>query len=144
MERLDSFAELLRETFPARSELVSLEFVAAALREDGAVIVTIRLVVWERAEDGTLTICVVKEQELLACDVDELGDLRLPACVAGSQLALEQLFAQDDLDWVEICMPSDLLRPYSELLRLKRPRTAEDFAEALLASRQRLGRFLRS
>lgn len=144
MERLDSFAELLRETFPARSELASLEFVAVALRDDRAVIATIRLVVWERADDGTLAIRDVKEQEMLVCTVDELDDLRLPACVAGSQLALEHVLAQDDLEWIETCLPSDLLRPYSELLRLKRPRTAEDYAEALLASRQRLGRFLRS
>jgi hypothetical protein len=67
----------------------------------------------------------------------------LAACVQGSVMALDQLFAQDDLTWVETAMPSDLLPPFGALLRLKRPRSAEDFAEALLASRQRLGQFLR-
>ena len=52
MERLESFAELLRDTFPARSELVALEFVAAELRDERGVVVTIRLVVWERGADG--------------------------------------------------------------------------------------------
>ena len=76
-------------------------------------------------------------------EAEDLDDPRMAACVAGTNLALEQLFNQDDLSWVDSCMPADLLPPYAALLRLKRPRSAEDFAEALLASKQRLGRFLR-
>lgn len=143
MERLESFAELLRDTFPARSERVSLEFVTVELREERSVMVTIRLFVWETGADGMLVIRDVKEQEVFVADVDELDDPRMAACVAGSNQALEQLFLQDDLAWVDDCIPADLLQPYGGLLRLKRPRSAEDFAEALLASKQRLGRFLR-
>lgn len=143
MERLESFAELLRDTFPARSELVALEFVAAELRDERGVVVTIRLVVWERGADGALAIRDVKEQEVFVGEAEDLDDPRMAACVAGTNLALEQLFNQDDLSWVDSCMPADLLPPYAALLRLKRPRGAEDFAEALLASKQRLGRFLR-
>jgi hypothetical protein len=143
MERLARFCELLRDTFPARSELASLEFVDAALRDERAVIVTIRLVGWDRGEDGTLSIRDVKEQDVFVGEVEVLAHPLLGACVTGSIMALDQLFAQDDLTWVETVMPADLLHPFGALLRLKRPRTAEDFGEALLASRQRLGQFLR-
>lgn len=143
MQRLESFWELLRDVFPARSERVSLELVSAQLREERALVATLRLLVWERGEDGALQIRDVKEQELFVGDVEILADPRLEACVRGSNLALEQLFAQEQLEWVEVCMPSDLLHAYEGLLRLKRPRSAEDFAEALLASKQRLGRFVR-
>lgn len=140
---LAEFCELLRDTFPARSELASLEFVDAELRDGRAVMVTIRLVGWERDADGSASIRDVKEQECFMGEAELLVHPLLAACVQGTVMALDQLFAQDDLKWVETAMPADLLRPFGALLRLKRPRSAEDFAEALLASRQRLGQFLR-
>lgn len=140
---LAEFCELLRDTFPARSEQVSLEFFDAALRDDRVVVVTIRLVGWERNADGSAAIRDVREQEVYVGEAELLEHPLLAACVQGTVMALDQLFAQDDLEWVDMVMPADLLRPFAELLRLKRPRGAEDFAEALLGSRQRLGKFLR-
>ena len=136
------FVDFLRETFPARSELASLEFEDAALRDEVGVVLTVRLVCWDE-DDGVRSIRDVKEQEVWVCELDALEDPRMVACVTGWHMALEQIFAQEDLSWLETSMPADLLRPFAELLRLKRPRTADDFAEALLASRQRLGAFLR-
>jgi hypothetical protein len=136
--------QLFRDAFPVRSDRVSLELVDLAQPDDGSLKATVRLIVWDVADDGVLAIRDVKEQEVWLGPASGLADPRLPACIAGWALALEQLFAQDDHEWVECLMPHDLMPSFVGLLALKRPRTPEDFAEALLGSKQRLGRFLKS
>jgi hypothetical protein len=89
----------------------------------------------------------IKEQDVFVGTATMLQDPRLAACVAGWRQAIEQLFAQDDPRWFDdfaCAMPDDLIKPFSQLLALKRPRDADDFAEALLASKPRLGRYLRT
>ena len=74
---------------------------------------------------------------------DHVDPERLARVVAGWRMALEQLFIQRDTTWLDALMPSDLVPRLAELASLRRPRSAEDFAEVLLASKQRFGRWLR-
>lgn len=137
--------QVFEDAFPVGSERISLELVEARLRDE-AVILTVRLLVWD-VEGESRTIRDIKEQEVWAGPAAILQDPRLAVCVAGWRQAIELLFAQDDprwLDAVDCAMPHDLFPRFPELLALKRPRDAEDFADALLGSKQRLGRYLRT
>lgn len=136
--------QLLRDAFPVRSDRVSLELVDLNLHDEDSLTAVVRLFVWELDGDGNASIRDAKEQEVYLGTTSELDDPRLPDCIAGWVLALEHLFAQDDHDWVDTLMPHDLMPPLVGLLELKRPRDAEDFADALLGSKQRLGRWLKS
>lgn len=138
--------QVFEDAFPVISERTSLELVEARLREDDAVILRVRLFVWD-VEGESRMVRDIKEQDVFVGTATMLQDPRLAACVGGWRLAIEQLFAQDDPRWfddVACAMPDDLIKPFSQLLALKRPRDAEDFAEALLASKPRLGRYLRT
>lgn len=137
--------QVFEDAFPVSSERVRLELVQVQLREDDAVMLTVRLMVWEGAGESR-TIRDIKEQEVRAGTATQLQDPRFAACVAGWRLALEHLFAQDHPRWqdqVDCAMPGEFMPPFAGLLALKRPRDAEDFAEALLGSQQRLGRYLK-
>lgn len=137
--------QVFEHAFPVTSERSHLELVEAALRED-AVVLTVRLITWEGAGESR-TIRDLKEQEVWVGKAAQLQDPRLAACVAGWRLAIAELFAQDHPRWcesVDCAMPHEFVLPFAELLALKRPRDADDFAEALLGSKQRLGRFLRT
>ncbi len=137
--------EIFREAFPAGSDRVRLELVEAAVQDERSLVLTVRLVVWDANEDGSLSIRDVKEQQIWGGAIAELASApRLAECVEGWRMAVEQVFSQDDLEFADTLMPADLLPNFTLLLALKRPRTADDFAEALLTSKQRLGRFLRS
>lgn len=138
--------QVFEDAFPVTSERTHLELVEARLREDDAVMLTVRLLVLDGAGESR-QIRDIKEQEVWVGTSALLQDPRLAACVAGWRLAIEQLFAQDDPRWheqVDCALPHEFIGPFSELLALKRPRDAEDFAEALLGSQQRLGRYLRT
>lgn len=156
--------EILRNAFPISAGLASLELVPSEPAtqaepeldsdededsedededEDGeGERLTVRLIVWEE-RDGQRQIRDVKEQQVWVGGTSELDATRLAVAVAGWRIALEQLFSQSDSSWLDALMPSDLTVSFPELVALKRPRTAEDFAEALLTSKQRLGRWVR-
>lgn len=134
--------EILRDAFPIGAGLASLELVPRDEEDSEGERLTVRLIVWEERA-GDRQIRDVKEQEVWVGGTSELDATRLAMAVAGWRMALEQLFSQSDSSWLDALMPSDLTVRLPELVALKRPRTAEDFAEALLTSKQRLGRWLR-
>jgi hypothetical protein len=139
-------AQILADAFPVASELVRLELVEVSERDNGGIAVTVRLVVCERVDADTVLIRDIKEQEVWALSAAQRGDPRLAACVAGWAEALRHVFEEEDAhaaDGVETLMPHELVI-IGPLLTLKRPRTAEDFTDAALTGKQRLGRFLRS
>lgn len=156
-------AALLYETFPVSSDVFSLELVPESINPDtgevnggiddtrGHLRATFRTVTWD-VDGEARSIRDVKEQDVFLLAEDYRDDPRLPAYVEGWAAALRFIFerhaeltaagalpqqARDALDW---CMPSDLVHP--GVLALKRPQTAEDFTEALLSSKKRLGRFI--
>lgn len=137
--------QIFQDIFPVRGGLVALELADAVVREDDdqALVLTVRLIVWERVDDA-LQIRDIKEQEVYVGSLEELAQPRLPECVAGWAQAAQQVFEQDDVSFVETLMPHDLICNFPALLALKRPRTADDFAEAVLTSKQRLGAYLQA
>jgi len=133
--------QIVRDVFPISGGLGQLHL---AEHEGGPTEpdrLTIRLVVWDGPEEA-LQIRDVKEQQVWVGGLADVDPERLTQAVTGWRMALEQLFAQSDTGWLECLMPSDLVPRFAELVALRRPRSADDFAEALLASKQRLGRFL--
>lgn len=138
-------AQIFADVFPIGSQLSTLELVEVQER-DGALVLTVRLVLWSARESGERTIDSIKEQEVYALGASQREDPRLAACVAGWAAAVRYVFEQDDEHAAELVnglMPHELV-VIGELLALKRPRTADDFTDAALSGRQRLGRFLRS
>ncbi len=138
MGLLDTFCAV----YPVHAGNVSLELVE--LREhEGSVIIVARMVVWD-GEGDARSIRDVKEQEVWLGDREAFDDPRLQACLAGWELACTQIFAQEGVnELVECEMPSSFILPLEPVLGLKRPRSADDFAEVWLASKQRLGKFLK-
>lgn len=148
----------LHALLPIRSDRFSLES-GEYIDEDapdvadppGALRVTVRTVVWE-ASDGALSIRDVKEQGVMWLHARHREDPRVRAYMEGWAAALQfvldrhaELAAAGALsarvsERLEFSMPFDLFCP--AVLDLKRPRTADEFAEALLSSKQRLGRLL--
>lgn len=133
---------LLRDIFPIAADRVSLELVELDVR-DGIILAVVRLIAWD-VDGETRQIRDVKEQEVALGRAASLEQPRAAACIEGWKQALEHLFAQDDVEEIEGLMPHELMPSFTELLALKRPRSADDFADALLGSRQRLGRWLKS
>lgn len=135
---------VFEDAFPIVSERTSLELVEVKLQGDEDVRLVVRLFVWD-GEGEARAVRDIKEQDVFVGPVTIVEDPRLAACVAGWRLAIERLFAQDDARWydrVDSAMPHELVPVFAELLALKRPRDADDFAEALLGSKQRFGRYL--
>ncbi len=133
--------EIVRAVFPVMAGPGSLELASEEPSEDPERL-TVRLVVWDEV-DGNRQIRDIKEQQVYVGGLEEVDTARLAMAVDGWRMAIEQLFAQDSSEWLGVLMPSDLIRDFSELVALKRPRSADDFAEALLSSKQRLGRWLK-
>ncbi|HEY0137294.1 MAG TPA: hypothetical protein VGB85_24595 [Nannocystis sp.] len=137
MDRL----QIVRDVFPISGELGSLELVDPDPYAEPDRL-TIRLLVWERLPDGERQIRDIKEQQVWVGGLEDVDPERLTQAVHGWAMALAQLFAQDDVTWMETLMPADLMPNLASLVALRRPRSAEDFAEAMLSSKQRLGRWL--
>jgi hypothetical protein len=138
MDLLDTFCTV----FPVRAATVSLELVELQERDD-SLYITARLISWQ-VDGDEQTIRDVKEQVVYLGAREAFDDPRLQACLAGWELACLQIFGQDDTDWIESELPSSFILPLEPVLDLKRPRTADDFAEVFLASKQRLGKFLKA
>jgi hypothetical protein len=150
---------LLEATFPIESSYFSLAWApeedqrqrpASAAKDD--IWVVLRLICWEPDEESQ-HIRDVKEQPVLLVPGVNRHDERLEAWLRGLREALltvmesqdpsverddqEAMYSENAL----ACLfPADLV-PY-EVLELARPRTAEDFAQALLGTKKRLGRML--
>jgi hypothetical protein len=147
---------LLGDIFPIASQHFSLEWVSEPqepFRPDSAdpgdLYVLLRLITWDMF-DGQMMICDVKEQPVLLVPAASRHDERLVAYLRGLRDALlavmrsqDAAMAQDDQETLGFhhslreVMPSELVP--SEVLKLLRPRTPEDFSQALL-TRKRLGR----
>ena len=137
MDRL----QIVRDAFPLPGELGSLELVDPDPYPEPDRL-TVRLLVWERLPDGERTIRDIKEQQIWVGGLEGVDPERLTWAVQGWAMALAQLFAQDDVTWLDTLMPADLVPSFARLVALRRPRSAEDFAEAMLSSKQRFGRWL--
>lgn len=138
--RMDA-VQILEEVFPVGSGLVRLELVEIREHAGGGLMMTVRLVVCER--DGeAVAIRDIKEQEVYTLAAADREDPRLAAAVAGWALAVQHVFEQANAE-IESSMPHDFV-VIGALLRLRRPQTAEDFCDAALAGKRRLGQFLRA
>lgn len=147
----------LHALLPIRSELFSLE-AADSIDEDapdeddppGDLRITVRTIVWER-EGEALSIRDIREQEVVWLLARHREDPRVRAYMEGWAAALQFVFARHAelaaagalseraRQRLEYAMPHELLSP--GVLDLRRPRTADDFTAALLASKQRLAMF---
>ncbi len=111
--------------------------------EGAALVLTLRLLRFDATDPDDPTIEDIIEQEVRV-GAAELADPRLPAFIEGWREALLDLFAAAErtrgLLGPSGAMPCELLP--LDVLRLKRPQSASDFADALLRGRGRLGRFL--
>ncbi len=132
--------QIVRDAFPISGGRGQLQLAEGELPEPDRL--TIRLVIWEEYQ-GELHVRDIKEQQVYVGGLSEVDPERLEQAVAGWRMALGQLFAQTDITWLGCLMPMDLVPRFAELALLRRPRSAEDFAEALLASKHRFGRWLR-
>ncbi|MCA9663528.1 MAG: hypothetical protein KC486_34680 [Myxococcales bacterium] len=136
-----SLAELMETHAPITSDLVAVECVGVESRADGGAATTVRLIIWELDGEQRM-IRDLKEQEL-RWSAEQLADPRLDAFVAGWAAALGEVFAAisevGDVSKIECYLPCDLLE--LSALRLKRPRSADDFRDALLQP-SRLGKLL--
>jgi hypothetical protein len=154
MELAPSFSE----QFPISSNHFSLEYreqkvdgagevgAACSVNEQGHLVATIQLVVWDVDGDDR-SIGGVKQQEVTIVPAAHVDDPRVPAYFAGWAAALRFAFerlgeaiARGDAalsDRIEGAFPFEMFCP--EVLKLSRPQTADDFTEALLSSPDRLG-----
>lgn len=131
---LEAAAEIdliLREdSCVARTETFSLEAVGsdetpfANLRR-GSIFLILRTVLWDRLDDGTLSIRDVKEQECVYIVGGELSRARVRAAFEAWRELLPRRFERDD---VEVLMPHDFIE---DLLELVKPQTKDDFVAAL-------------
>ena len=121
---------------PAQLDVVPGSASGEWVRSDApAAIAVVRLIVWE-TRDGTESIRDIKEQELyMGWPVFYDDEERIEAFFA----ALGGVIAEIGLEAVECLMPHDLMR--TDVLKLKRARTREDF-DAALRAKSRLGKFL--
>ena len=156
-------ASLFSEVFPLRSDVFELSFVAETVDEgtgevsggvhadgNGYWRATMRTISFERGGDGELQIRDVKEQGVVWLYPEHADDPRVPAYVAGWAAAVQYVLdrhaevaaAGDDgvTDRLDVVMPYDCFCP--SVLRLRRPQTADEFTDALLSSKSRLGKLL--
>lgn len=157
-------ARAFADQFPIASDTFSLELVAETVNEvtgevtggvdespDGEVRATLRTIVWA-VEDGVRSVRDIREQTLVIVGADHIADPRVPAYFAGwaaamrhvlerhAELAAAGALADAVRERLEYSLPMELVFP--EVLRLRRPRTADEFTDALLAGTKRLGRLL--
>lgn len=148
-------AAAFAQQFPLSSEYFALEFVAEigdahvgatwGLQEmEGHLVATLRLIIWED-RDGARSICEVKEQQVVVVFQANIADARVPVYFEGWAAAVRYLFARLDErrgtdDELRGLVPYDLASP--DVLELRRPQTADEFTDALLSSKKRLGRLL--
>lgn len=155
-----AFLELL----PIASEQFSLEFVPETVNEttgevwggmdgveDGNLRAMLRSIMWD-VEGGARQIRDVKEQMVVWLCERNRDDPRVRAYLEGWAAALRFVFARHEelraggtlsdeaAQRLECSMPSELLN--AEVLDLRRPQTADDFTDALLSSKKRLGKLL--
>ena len=141
----DRLSALFREHLPISSPGDGQCRLMFALADDvrvdqGVVRASFQLIRWDRAESGW-AICDIKEQDVFLMG-DGPEDPRLEAMLAGwaraMGVALHALEGKPDAaDWA---MPFEFYDPH--VLSLKRAKTADDFFEAFLGSKKRLGRFI--
>ena len=148
---------LLEATFPIESDYFALTWVPdqeerppTAAEDD--VYVVLRLICM-CIEGGERLIRDVKEQLVLLVPAESRHDPRLEAWLRGLREALLAVMQSQDpavacddeaamyaSNALACMLPMNLVQP--EVLKLVRPRTAEDFTRALLRSRRRLGHML--
>lgn len=161
---MEDVAAAFAELFPISSDRFSLEFVRETVNEetgevwggiegidDGPLRATVRTVLWE-IEGDTRSIRDVKEQRVMWLYEEHREDARARAYLEGWAQAVRYVLAQYDelhaqglltdaaADKLAMCMPYDFF--YPDALGLRRPQTADDFTEAMLSSRKRLGKLL--
>lgn len=157
--RAMSLAEAFSRLFPISSPHFSLELTdesvdsagetwgGCKVTEDGRLEATVRLVVWD-VQGEQRTMRDIKEQQVTIVAAAHLDDPRVPAYFEGLAAALDFAFARIDeaiadrgpaaaTDRLEVAMPYEFLP--GDVLALRRPQTAEDFQDALLTNRKRLG-----
>lgn len=136
MATRDELDQAFKDTFPARSETASIEYVSIEPRNAEEFGVVMRLIVWDLDASGTRRIRDIKEQELyLKLDaLDQLG--RFVEMLRGMVDVLSRALARAD---VECLMPHDLVD--FGPIRLSRSHTKDDFVRAY-SQRSRLGRYL--
>lgn len=157
-------ASVFAEQFPIGSDTFSVELVPETVHEDsgeitggvhesadGRLLATLRTYVWE-IEGGVRSIRDIREQQLVVLPAELSADPRVPAYFAGWAAALRHVLerhaelaaagARTDAQRqrLEYAMPSDLLFP--DVLKLRRPQTPDEFTDALLSGKKRLGRLL--
>lgn len=138
-----SAEELFAGVFPIASELAHLELVEPCGAENGAVALTIRLVVFDRNDEQELCIRDVKEQSVYMLSAAQREDPRLKECIAGWAEAVAQALADERLlASIDELMPCDLC-VVGPMLTRKRPQVAGDFAYLALTTRKLLGKFVK-
>jgi hypothetical protein len=149
--------------FPITSERLAIEFVPESVDEDtgevrggfqemtdGRLVATLRMILWD-LDGGERTVRDIREQELVVLHGERSYDPRVPAYFAGWAAAVRFVFGRldelaaagelPDLDErLGDLLPADLV--FSEVLEQRRPQTADDFTEALLSGKKRLGGLL--
>lgn len=157
------FAAAFAELFPISSDTFSLELVRETVNEEtgeisggvhehrGAWRATLRTITWD-IEGDQRSIRDVKEQDVFLGFADTFDDPRLPAYLEGWAAALRFIFTRHAELSAEGALPERLHEAFNEslpsdficadLLALRRPQSADDFMEALLSSKKRLGRFI--
>ena len=144
--RAMSLVEALSQRFPISSEHHSLELVDADSGE-GSLVATVRLIVWDVQGEERM-VRDIKEQQVTIVAAENLEDPRVPAYLEGLAAALGLAFARVDeaiadkghgavTERIQEAMPSEFFP--ADVLTLRRPQTAEDFSDALLTNRKRLG-----
>jgi hypothetical protein len=141
----DDVAAVFAANFPIGSSELGVELTlvdadgatSIMADENGNYRTTLRLFVWEVAEDGSRSIRDIKEQEIWSGRLGEQTPERLAAFIQGWDAAFRKLL--DTGVQMDTYMPHDLCG--FDALGLKTMNTAEEFAQAMLA-RKRLGRCL--
>ena len=134
--------ERLQAASPVDSPLYTVEILDVR-PGSGDLLATFRLIRWEEPEGGAggRRVMDLREQDLTV-PARNATDPRFPAFLDGWRDALTELFTalsrRPDVDLY--AMPHELFDP--GVLDLKRPQVAADFADALLGSKSRLGRWL--
>lgn len=158
--RAMSLVNALSQLFPILSEHYSLELVDESVdadsgeawggrsaTPDGGLVATIRLVVWD-VQGEERTIRDIKEQQVTIVAAEHLDDPRVPAYLEGLAAALDLAFARLDETIADeghgaVTERLEEAMPYAffpgDVLALRRPQTAEEFTDALLTNRKRLG-----